>query len=117
MLAAFIFAATLDAATLARADVHDCMQRVLKDGGYGRLPIEGAAFLIANRDAFECRMWPRSPGFHSQEWRARVPENAVAIIHSHPAHLPDPSWADMQLAKRLRLPIFVVTPRHVTHTE
>jgi len=114
MFAAIVLALSLD---VARADVQTCMQRVLKDGGYGFLRIEAAAFLIEKDDAYECRMWSRSVSFHSQEWRGAIPEGAVAIIHSHPKDLPDPSSNDQRLAKRLRMPVFVVTPRHVTRTE
>ena len=120
MLAALLFAATIaypfDSATLARDDVRGCMERVLKAGGYGHLPFEGAAFLILKGDAFECEMWPRTVAFHTQSWGGRIPDNIAAILHSHPADLPDPSVGDAGLAERLRVPVFVVTPRAVART-
>jgi hypothetical protein len=120
MLAALVFAATIaypfDPATIAREDVRECMERVLKAGGYGHLPLEGAAFLILEGDAFECAMWPRTVAFHAQTWGGRVPDNTAAIIHSHPADLPEPSGGDTTLAKKLGIPVFVVTPRGMTRT-
>jgi hypothetical protein len=120
MLAALVFAATIaypfDPATLARGDVRGCMERVLKAGGYGHLPLEGAAFLVFNGDAFECSMWPRSVTFHAQSWGGRVPDNTAAIIHSHPTGLPEPSVGDATLARKMGIPIFVVTPRGMTRT-
>jgi hypothetical protein len=117
MFAALFLAAAirypLDAPMLGRADVRACFEQVLKGGGYGHLPFESAAFLIAKDGGYECAVWPRSIAFHSQSWPGRMPESTVAIIHSHPAELPDPSWRDVRLAERLRIPIFVVTPRAI----
>lgn len=117
MLAAIVLAATLDSATVGRPDVQSCMQQVLKEGGYGHLPREGSAFLVDNDGTFECLMWPRRNLPLAQQWEGIIPLHTVAIIHSHPADRPDPSWNDTLLARRLRMPIFVVTPRHVRRTE
>jgi len=121
MLAALVFAATIaypfDAGTLARAEVRDCVERVLKGGGYGHLPLESAAFLVLKDDQLVCRPWPRSVTFHSQQWYGRLPDDTAAIIHSHPADLPDPSSHDRTLANRLGIPVFVVTPRGVTRAD
>ena len=111
-----MFAAILLAASLARPDVHDCFERVLKAGGYGHLPLEAAAFLVVNGDGYECRMWPREVHYRSHVWSGRVPDNTVAIIHSHPADQPDPSAHDAGVARALGIPLFVVTPRGVTRT-
>ena len=111
-----MFAAILLAASLSRPDVHQCFERVLKAGGYGHLPLEAAAFLVVNGDGYECRMWPREVRYHSHVWSGRVPDNTVAIIHSHPADQPDPSANDAGVARALRISVFVVTPRGVTRT-
>lgn len=112
-----MFAAILLAASLVRPDVQECVERVLKAGGYGHLQLESAAFLIARDDGFECRPWPRDVYFHAQTWRGRMPEHVVAIVHSHPAAIPEPSWGDALLAKRLGIPVLVVTPRGITRAD
>jgi|GEM_PF-3175176 len=117
MFAALLFALALDDATLARPDVRACFDRVLKEGGYGRLPIESAAFVVRDGDRYQCRMWPRSVSYRAQSWDGALPANAVAIVHSHPRDLPEPSAQDRALAKRLGIPNFVVTPRAVTRAE
>jgi hypothetical protein len=109
-----MFAALVLAAVLQRPDVQSCVERVLKDGGYGHLRFEGAAFLLRDGDAFACEMWPRTMGFHSTSWSGRIPPNAVAIIHSHPADNPNPSFADVQLARRLGIAVLVATPHGIT---
>ena len=109
-----MFAALLVAAMLARSDVRSCAARVLKAGGYGHLPLEAAAFIVREGESVRCEMWPRSPSFHSTSWMGRMPEGTLAIIHSHPATIPQPSVQDMDLARRLRIPVLVVTPRGVT---
>lgn len=121
MLAALAFAVgtvvfPFDSSTLDRADVRACFERVLKAGGYGHLPLEAAAFLVRDGDVLECRMWPREVHYHSHVWRGRVPDNTVAIVHSHPADQPEPSANDTDIARSLQIPLFVVTPRGVTRT-
>jgi len=121
LLGTTLFAATIAypfvAATLARVEVRDCIEKVLKGGGYGHLPLESAAFLVLNGDQFFCRQWPRNVSFRSQQWSGQLPDNTAAIIHSHPADLPDPSSHDRTLATRLGIPIFIVTPRGVTRAD
>jgi hypothetical protein len=98
----------------ARAEVSSCVERVLKAGGYGHLRLEGAAFIMRDGGAFGCQMWPRSVTFHATSWPGRIPPNAVAIVHSHPAGIPEPSVGDAELARKLGIPVLVVTPRGVT---
>jgi hypothetical protein len=117
ILLAISVAYPFDAETLARRDVRDCFEQVLKAGGYGHLPLEGAAFLVVHGDTFECRLWPRSVVFHSDSWSGSMPEDTAAIIHSHPADLPKPSLRDALVAKKLGIPVFVVTPRGVTRAD
>jgi hypothetical protein len=117
ILLAISIAYPFDAETLARRDVRECFEQVLKGGGYGHLPFEAAAFLVVHDDAFECRLWPRSVDFHAKSWSGRMPEDTAAIIHSHPADLREPSLHDALVARKLGIPVFVVTPRGVTRAD
>jgi hypothetical protein len=118
MFAALVVAAALavriDDGMRARAEVRSCVERVLEAGGYGHLRLEGAAFITRDGDGFLCEMWPRSVTFHSTSWSGRIPANTVAIVHSHPADIPEPSVGDAALARTLGIPVLVVTPRGVT---
>jgi len=109
MFAALLLAVTLDASP--------CFSELLKAGGYGMRNDERAAFLLARDDGgYDCAMWPRSNGYHSAHWDGPIPERAVAIAHTHPRHKPLPSVQDAAEAKRLGMPIYVVTPSGVTST-
>jgi proteasome lid subunit RPN8/RPN11 len=117
MFAALAIAAALAAPVegemLDHPDVRSCAERVLKAGGYGHLPLEAAAFVVRDGNTYACEMWPRAVTYHSASWSRRVPSNVVAIIHSHPADLPEPSVGDADLARRLGIPVVVVTPRTI----
>jgi len=91
-----------------QADVwYDAM---LASGGWGRLAREQAAFLIRERnDALSLEPWPDG-GFRHASFRGRVPERAVAILHTHPREEPEPSAHDRAEAKRVGLPVVVITP-------
>ena len=100
---------------LEREDVSTCADRVLALGWYGRVDWERAAFLrIGDRGLFNCEVWPAKLQFHAATWSGRMPDGTVAIVHSHPRTLPDPSTNDVAEAHRLGIPVIVVTPDSVT---
>ncbi|MGZ8853556.1 MAG: Mov34/MPN/PAD-1 family protein [Thermoanaerobaculia bacterium] len=100
--------------TLVREDVAACMGRVLTLGWDGQAEFERAAFLRLGDDGrFNCHVWPVSFEFHRVQWLGAPPVGTAAIIHSHPRTLPDPSRQDVQEARRLAIPVIVVTPESV----
>ena len=100
---------------LEREDVTTCADRVLALGWYGRVDWERAAFLrLGERGLFNCEVWPAKLQFHAATWSGRMPDGTVAIVHSHPRTLPDPSKNDVDEAHRLGIPVIVVTPDAVT---
>ena len=102
-------------ATLQRADVAACADRILALGWYGRVDWERAAFLrIDERGGFTCDVWPANLQFRRTHWAGPSPEGTVAVIHSHPRTLPDPSPDDRHVAQRLQIPVIVVTPEAMT---
>lgn len=83
---------------------------LLAEGGYGRLSRERAAFLIRETDGgFTLAPWPHG-GFRHATFRGDVPAGAVAVLHTHPLREPQPSQRDKAEARRLGLPIVVITP-------
>src|SRR6476661_664910 len=77
---------------LAREDVATCADRILSLGWYGMVDWERAAFLrIGERGTFTCEVWPSKLQFRTAHWTGPIPEGTVAVIHSHPRTLPNPS--------------------------
>ena len=73
---------------------------------------EAAAFLVGRSDgALDLVHWPRSRTYRSAHWNGPLPQDTLAIIHTHPSKVPYPSLQDRAEARRLGLPIYVVSPR------
>ncbi|HEV7767618.1 MAG TPA: Mov34/MPN/PAD-1 family protein [Thermoanaerobaculia bacterium] len=84
--------------------------QLLADGGYGRLPRERAAFLIRESDGtLTLQPWDGG-GFRHASFRGRVPERTLAVLHTHPRGEERPSQHDRDEARRLRMPVIVITP-------
>jgi len=96
-------------------DVVACLVHVLQAGAYGSRETERAAFLVVQADqTLECRDWPATHAFREARWVGPLPEGVVAVAHTHPVSFPDPSDQDLSEARRLGIPIFVLTPKIVT---
>ncbi|PYQ60055.1 MAG: hypothetical protein DMF58_09455 [Acidobacteria bacterium] len=74
---------------------------------------EVAAFVVREPDGnLQCVLWPTSGQYEAQAFRGVVPDNVVAIVHTHPPRMdPRPSPGDIKAAQRLGLAIYVLT-RH-----
>ena len=111
---ALVLAATLACGDLCTAEAASHYADLLARGGYGRLPVEYGGFLVrGSDDALTFIPWPRG-GFQRAGFQGVIPAGALAIVHTHPRELPDPSAHDAKEARRLGLPVVVVTPRAVT---
>lgn len=109
-----IRATALTAELLDKPGVLECFSDLLRQGGYGFREVEYAAFLIHDdNERYRCMAWPFSLGYHRQQFRGAVPYGTIAIAHTHPYALPEPSSGDGATARRLALPIFVLTPRNI----
>lgn len=90
---------------------------LLREGGYGRWNTERAAFLIReDTGQYRCILWPAERGFYRESFHGAMPEGTVAIIHTHPGHLPDASTNDQRTAMRTGVPIFTLTPLNINLT-
>ena len=86
---------------------------LLAAGGWGRLEREQAAFLIRERnDSLSLAPWPGG-GHRHATFRGTIPERAIAVVHTHPRGESDPSHNDRAEARRLGIPVVVVTPEAV----
>ena len=90
--------------------------QLLAEGGYGRFERERAAFLIREADGtLTLEPWPDG-GFRHAKFRGRIPARTIAILHTHPADSPQPSARDRAEARRLGLPVVVISPEGVVET-
>src|SRR5688500_1901307 len=111
---ALLLAVSLD---LASPQASFWYEQLLADGGHGRLDRERAAFLIREDDGtLTLAPWPHG-GFRHSSFRGEVPARTIAILHTHPAKLPQPSAQDRAEAKRLGIPIVVITTSGVVVAE
>ena len=86
---------------------------LLGEGGYGRFERERAAFLIRERDGrLTLAPWEVSGDRHAS-FEGHVPERTIAIVHTHPRRAPNPSAHDRAEARRLAIPVLVITPDSV----
>jgi JAB domain-containing protein similar to deubiquitination enzymes len=75
---------------------------------------EMAAFLVREQDGrLRCLLWPRLARRRSEAFTGMLPLGVIAVVHTHPGVMPEPSRNDRTEAKRLGLPIYVLTSRTV----
>jgi proteasome lid subunit RPN8/RPN11 len=87
---------------------------LVRQSGYGMWDTESAAFLIRDENGdVRCAAWPAHAGYRRQEFRGAFPDRAVAIVHTHPQHLPLASIHDRETAVKWSVPMFVLTPRSI----
>ena len=87
---------------------------VLRNGGLGYRKSESAAFLVrVNDGGHRCVTWPFRGDVQMQRFDGAAPDGTIAIIHTHPESLPEPSSADRRLAMAIGVPVFVVTRRAI----
>ena len=91
---------------------------LLKMASYGQSPYEQAAFIVRDPSGAErFALWPFGHLASKATYARTLPENAIAIIHTHPNAVPLPSNNDVRLAARLRLPVYVVTRTMIARTD
>jgi len=110
-----LMAIPVGAELVAQPNVAACFAALLKLGGYGKRPQERAAFLVLHADrTFGCVVWPATFGYRSERWSGPIPDGTIAIVHTHPEPEPEPSSFDVAEAKRIGVPIVVLTTHAVT---
>jgi proteasome lid subunit RPN8/RPN11 len=106
-----VIAYPLSPAILENPKVMKGFTTLVERSGYGKLQHECAAFLVLDdRGEFELVHWPATNRYHEQRWSGAIPMGTVAVVHTHPAHLPYASRHDRDEARRTGIPIVVLTP-------
>jgi hypothetical protein len=72
---------------------------------------ERAAFIrVSAGGDVRCQLWPLSLRRRSASFTGFVPPDTIAVVHTHPEDAgPTPSSRDVEEARRIGIPIFVVT--------
>lgn len=90
---------------------------LLASGQFGRRGnVERAAFVVLRDGALRMVPW-QSGGYRHASFKGSIPEDCIAIAHTHPESAADPSGVDIAVARRLGLRVLVITPRALTIAE
>jgi hypothetical protein len=83
----------------------ELIQQIGPDDDYER-----AAFIFRGADGeLSLVNWSEDHLFRQARWTGRIPENVVAVVHTHPLRMPRPSLNDIAESQRTGLPFYVVT--------
>jgi len=92
-----------------------CFAHLVRSALGGFATFEKAAFLALRADhSVQCIDWPSTREFKQAQWSGPMPSGVVAVAHTHPLSSPFASPDDVKLARRIRMPIFVLTPNMVS---
>jgi hypothetical protein len=101
----------LNVEVMSTPEVITAFARLVQLAGYGWWSQERGAFLVRSNDnTLHLIVWPPTCAFHTEVWRGVFPAGTIAIVHTHPARDPEPSFQDEKEAQRIGLPSFVLTP-------
>lgn len=79
-------------------------------GGLAGDQQERAAFIVRTADgSYGMEWWREFEGPRRAEFHGRIPDNAVAVVHTHPFRFPRASMLDEREAQRIGLPFYVLT--------
>ena len=90
---------------------------LLATARYGQLPYEQAAWAVADAEGRVTFVrWKFNHEALGATFRGAIPANVVAIVHTHPNDRPTPSQDDKLTARRLGIPVYVLTRTALTRT-
>ena len=96
--------------TVTRSDVQGCFSHLFRAAYFGRANYERAAFLVLQHDgSVVCHDWPPTFEFRAERWSGALPDGTIAIAHTHPPRIRQPSRDDLHTAATVGVPVFVVT--------
>jgi hypothetical protein len=92
------------------------LQQIVEDGGNGFRDMEEAGFVTVHEGQFAIVRWSPAGEAFTGRWFGRLPEGALAIVHTHPNWQPMPSTIDARTAARTGLAVYVLTSTTITKT-
>jgi hypothetical protein len=85
--------------------------RLFAGADYGFARFERAAWIVRAREGpAQFLPWPFTGASGRAAWPGRVPDAAIAVVHTHPNVAdPRPSTGDIRLARRLGVPVLALS--------
>lgn len=105
MLATFVLAASL----LSSDDALHAYGLLLALSRFGTIEEEEAGFLLEDDDGRLRLLRWQSRDVFKASYSGRIPKGTIAVVHTHPFWSAEPSEHDRREARRIGLPIIVVT--------
>jgi len=91
--------------------------RLLLDKATAERFHEQGAFVVRTPEGLPYFVtWPAGEDKDHLRWEGRFPEGAIAIVHTHPPWMREPSKLDVRAARRTKLPVYVITPSGIVKT-
>jgi len=90
--------------------------QMLDAAGHGFRHTEEAAFVVVKDGRLALVRWPKAGEADTVRWFGPLPDNVMAIVHTHPNWEPLPSNIDIRTAQRSHLPVYVVTATEISKT-
>jgi proteasome lid subunit RPN8/RPN11 len=88
----------------------DILRDLAVEGAYAPNETEIGAFIVRKTDGeLSVLLWPRTYARRSARYDGAIPPGVVAMAHTHPLHFPRPSRGDVEVARRVGLPSYVVS--------
>ena len=88
-----------------------------KDAAFGKDPnrTEKAAWIISNSGgSYSFQRWPCSAARNKETWKGRVPDHAIALVHTHSVIVDEkPSRQDVHIAQKLRMTLYVISSKGI----
>jgi hypothetical protein len=109
--------ATLQADVAHDPGIRAALWRMMAETRYGFAHNEIATFIVRDeRGRLSTVRWPPDDLPHGARWEGPLPRNVVAVAHTHPNWLPEPSRIDARTARDKRLAVYVVTRTKIVKT-
>jgi hypothetical protein len=101
------------AATVVDPEMLEILSDVSERGARTTDDMEVAVFIVRNPAGhLSCLLWPHTASIRSAHYEGAMPPGTIALAHTHPIYAERPSRGDVEQAKRIGLPSYVVTRWH-----
>ena len=102
----------------AEPGVRAMFRQMLRQTRYGFSREEAAAFVVRDAEGHLASVeWPGADGIPDcARWYGRFPDGVIAIVHTHPNWLREPSTIDARTAQVTGVPVYVITSDRVSKT-